>query len=384
MKEKIPVNPDVLKWARTTMGLTENDVADKLKKSVDTIKEWESGQAAPTYPILEKLAYELYKRPVAIFFFPCIPEEDGQKVDLRTLPDEIIETLPPEIIKIYRKAKLFQINLAELYDGKKPGVDDFLLKHKMTLSTDIKTLVEKLRAELNIAKDTPSRWKTYDSAIEGWRELLESRGIFVFKDSFKHNSYSGLCVFDEKYPVILVNNSMPKSRQIFTIFHELAHLLYRSGGIDVDVRAETFFRQLTGDYSRLEVKCNQFAGEFLLPESILKEEHPVVDEKFISGLAVRYKVSREVVLRRYLDLHIINKKAYEEFTSRWKDEYEKSKDAHSTGGNYYLTQMAYLGKTYIDLAFRRYFQEKISIEGLADYLGIKVKNIPTFEGYCLR
>lgn len=58
---------------------------------------------------------------------------------------------------------------------------------------------------------------------------------------------------------------MPKSRQIFTIFHELAHLLYRTGGIDV--RSETFFRQLKGDYSRIEVKCNRFAGEFLLPES---------------------------------------------------------------------------------------------------------------------
>ena len=382
MKEQIPVNPDVLKWARTTMGLTENAVAKKLNKPIETIKDWESGRTAPTYPILERMAYELYKRPVAVFFFPCIPKEDGQKVDLRTLPDEIIETLPPEIIKMYRKAKLFQINLTELYDGKKSVADDFLLKHKMSLSTDTKSLARKLRSELDITKATLSHWKNYDSAFEGWRNLLESRGVFVFKDSFKNDSYSGLCVFDENYPVIFINNSMPKSRQIFTIFHELGHLLYRSGGIDF--RSNDFNKQLKGEYSKIEIKCNRFAGEFLLPEFILNEEHLVLDEEFISDLANRYKVSREVVLRRYLDLHIIDKKAYEEFTSRWKVEFEKQKSAKSSGGDYYLTKMAYLGKTYINLAFSKYFQEKISIGGLADYLDIKVKNVPTFEGYFLR
>ncbi len=76
MKEKIPVNPQVLKWARTSKGLTESNVAKKLRKPVETIKEWESGQSAPTYLTLEKMAYELYKRPVAVFFFPCIPQED--------------------------------------------------------------------------------------------------------------------------------------------------------------------------------------------------------------------------------------------------------------------------------------------------------------------
>jgi Zn-dependent peptidase ImmA (M78 family) len=382
MKEKIPVNPEVLKWARTSMGLTETAVARKLNKPVETIKEWESGLTAPTYPTLEKMAYELYKRPVAIFFFPCIPKEDGQKVDLRTLPAEIIETLPPEIIKIYRKAKLFQINLAELYDGKNPVDENFLLKYKMSLSTDIKLLVRNLRAELNITTDTVSHWKNYDAAIEGWRNLLESKGIFVFKDSFKNDSYSGLCIFDEKYPVIFVNNSMPKSRQIFTIFHELAHLLYRSGGIDV--LSETFFRQLSGQYSKIEVKCNQFTGEFLLPESILKEELLIVNGKIIENLAFRFKVSKEVVLRRYLDLHLIDIKEYKDFTTQWKESFENKKDRAVSGGNYYLTQMVYLGKTYIDLAFRKYFQDKISIDNLADYLGIKVKNIPTFEDYCLR
>lgn len=33
-----------------------------------------------------------------------------------------------------------------------------------------------------------------------------------------------ICINDEQYPVILINNSMSFARQIFTLLHELYHL----------------------------------------------------------------------------------------------------------------------------------------------------------------
>ena len=59
----------------------------------------------------------------------------------------------------------------------------------------------------------------------------------------------------------------------------------------------------------------------------------------------------------------------------------KKSKAESKGGHYYYTQKAYLGDTYINIAFRKYYQEKITIENLSDYLNIKVKNISSFEHY---
>lgn len=382
MKEQIPVNPAVLKWARITIGLTEAVVAHKIGKSEDLIKEWESGKSAPTYPVLERLAYNIYKRPVAVFFFPLVPQEEGPKTDFRTLPDEIIKTLPPEIIKIYRKVKVFQINLSELYDDKKPVEISLFDNYRLSFSTDIKALSKDLRRELQIDIEKQIQWNSYDTAFEEWRNALVKRGVFVFKDAFHDDFFSGLCLYDEKYPVIFINNSMPHSRQIFTIFHELAHLLYKSGGVDVP--SKSFFRQLSGDYSNLEVKCNQFAGEFLLPDSVLNVKNLRVDEDFISELALRYKVSREVVLRKYLNFELIDEKSYNRFADKWKEEYIKLKGKKSAGGQYYYTQKVYLGENYINLVFSKYFQNKISTEGLADYLGIKVKNISTFESYVLR
>ncbi len=64
----VGIQPSVLRWARESLGLHISDVAGKLKRSLDEIVSWEEGRAAPTYPQLEKLAYQVYKRPLAVFF----------------------------------------------------------------------------------------------------------------------------------------------------------------------------------------------------------------------------------------------------------------------------------------------------------------------------
>ena len=73
---KAPVNPQVLKWARESSNLSIDEVTIKLKKSTDIIEAWENGADSPSYAQLEKLAYDVYKRPIAVFFFPKPPKED--------------------------------------------------------------------------------------------------------------------------------------------------------------------------------------------------------------------------------------------------------------------------------------------------------------------
>ena len=43
MADMIPVNKEILVWARQSMGLSVDDVAKKLKKEIDVISSWESG-----------------------------------------------------------------------------------------------------------------------------------------------------------------------------------------------------------------------------------------------------------------------------------------------------------------------------------------------------
>lgn len=84
---KVAVNHDVLKWARESINLSLEDGAQRMKKSKDIIQAWEKGYDTPTYAQLEKLAYDIYKRPLAVFFFPDPPKEESPKKSFRTLPE---------------------------------------------------------------------------------------------------------------------------------------------------------------------------------------------------------------------------------------------------------------------------------------------------------
>jgi len=378
MKEKLPINLEILKWARESMGLSVEDVALRLKKHPSEIASWESGDTSPTYPQLETLAYELYKRPVALFFFPEVPKESSLKVEFRTLPEFTIEKLPKEIIKVYRRAKLFQLNLAELYDEKKPLSNGILDQFKISPNTPLVEISIAIRSALNISIEEQFSWSSIDLAFKAWRKSLEDNGIFVFKDAFHQNDYSGFCIYDDKYPIIFVNNSMTMTRQLFTLFHELGHLLLNSGGLDFYDRSipEAFPGQF-GNYEKL---CNDFANNVLVPNVFFDSFNLKPSSTNIENLAQKFSVSREVILRKLLDRRLINSNEYREYVRDWREQTENEQSSEGRG-NYHFTKKAYLGEGYVKLAFSKYYQNKISSDTLSELLNIKPKNLDNFEHF---
>jgi len=107
----VRIEPSILVWARESLGLSLTEVALKLDKDRETIQEWEYGTSFPTLAQLEKLAYNIYKRPLAVFFLPKPPKESTPKQDFRTLPENEISNLSPELRLIIRKAKHNQLVL---------------------------------------------------------------------------------------------------------------------------------------------------------------------------------------------------------------------------------------------------------------------------------
>ncbi len=74
-----------------------------------------------------------------------------------------------------------------------------------------------------------ARVATDDDALKLWRRAIEAHGVFVFKDSFKQGAISGFCLRHDEFPIILINNSTTKTRQTFSLLHELFLLFNRSG-----------------------------------------------------------------------------------------------------------------------------------------------------------
>ena len=391
MSETIPVNPDVLRWARESLHLSQEDVAQRMKKKVSDIEAWESGEASPSYIQLENLAYNIYKRPIALFFFPSVPDEEATEQSFRTLPEQVLERIPPRIFYLLRRARVFQLNLAELYGGVNPASRHILRDLDFAPSVAASDMAEQVRAYLGIDLARQHSWEDADDAFKYWRTALEDHGVFVFKDSFKapgrknedagESAFSGFCLYDMDFPVIYVNNNKAKTRQGFTLFHELAHLLMHTGG--VDTRQDEYIEYLTGDNRRVEVLCNRFAAEFLVPswdlQMRLAGKH--THDEAITNWAKLYGVSRETILRRLFEWDHVSQQEYEEKTRQWKSE---RKESDGSGGNYYLTRGAYLGEKYIEVVFSNYHKGRISVEQAADYLDVKTRNVPGMEEWLFK
>ncbi len=385
MSDAIPVNGEVLRWARESAGLTIDEVVQKMNRkriTYEMIESWEQSFEAPTYSQLERLAYEVYKRPLAIFFFPEPPQEITAKQSFRTLPEYEIQRMPVKMRFLLRKAQSFQLNLYDLYDGVNPSEKKITKDLEFSTHISAKEMGEKVRQYINIDIETQNSFGNPENALKEWRKILEGFGLFIFKDAFQSDGFSGFCIYDDKFPVIYVNNSKPFTRQIFTLFHELAHLLFKTGGIDTKI--EDYLDYLDGDEERIEIICNSFAGEFLVPSEHFyqKASGITVDDESISSLANIYHVSREVILRKFYDLDRIDQEFYSKKVREWR--MAESSASSGSGGNYYFTKGAYLGSKYIEKAFSQFYQNRITTERLADYLGVKVKNISGMESQLYR
>ena len=238
-------------------------------------------------------------------------------------------------------------------------------------------LAHQTREYLDINVETQVSWKSPTEALEIWRNRVEEKGIYIFKDAFQDNFVDGFSLVHDEFPVIYLNNSRPHVRQIFSLFHELAHLLLRRNGITRGIK-------IGGE--EIERFCNRFAAEFLVPSSDLEMrlDSPDYDDTAIWELARHYKVSRPVILLKLIDQRILKPSDYERMTKKWKEAHESNleKAAESKnlgGGDYYNTRAVYLGYRFLELAFSRYHQGGCSIEELAEHLNVKVKNLPGLE-----
>lgn len=377
MGERLPVTPALVRWARERAGFSLDEAARRFPR----IQEWETGVVAPTYAQLEALA-ETFKVPVAVFFFPEPPEVPRIEETFRTLPELTFVLLPPRIKLLLRKAKALQLALFELNGDTNPAARIITRDLRFNPTVEIEEMATEVRRYIGISVEEQTSWATIEVALDTWRQRFADVGIYVFKDQFRVEGFAGFCLTDEEFPIIYVNNTSAKSRQIFTLFHELAHLLFHTSGIDVE--QDDYIDNLVGDSRRIEVLCNRFAGEFLVPREALAEAlHGIqISPSSVADLSRQFKVSQLVIWRRLRDTNRISRSMYEEAHQRALA--EDLRQARDRGGDYYNNQLAYLGRPFVSLALSRYYQNKITEEQLADYLNIKPKNIAPLEERFLR
>ena len=376
------VQPSLFQWARTSVGLSIADVATMLKQRPEEIEAWETGKKAPTYAQLEKLAYQIYKRPLAVFFLPVPPEEDFPQREFRTLPDADLQTLQRDTYLLIRRAHAYQLALRELFDGHPSQKRQIWKTISLSASKSVAAQAKTIREQLGIKLEQQSAWKAEDQALKAWRNAIENCGVFVFKAAFKQKDISGFCLMDADLPVVYLNNSTTKTRQIFSLLHELAHLLLNMNGLSKFDAA--YIEQLPSSQGKIERFCNAIAAEVLIPAqdfAVQTEQFPAnaeqAEEERFAALANRYGVSREVILRRFLDQNRVSQAFYESKAKYWAAQMQKAQK--SGRGNYYRNQGAYISDRFAKEVVSRHYRHQISLEQAADLLGIKPKSYAEFE-----
>ena len=237
---------------------------------------------------------------------------------------------------------------------------------------------------LKVYKNTQTKWKDDREAFNGWRQALESLGILVFQtgsiDSPKGVEISemrGFAISDQPLPVIVVNSKDSLKGRIFSLLHELAHILLGDSGIsgrDINEEVEK------------EVFCNHVAGATLLPSDWFQKDKLLLSyrdnwsDEAVEEVAKRFKVSPEVIWRRLLTLEFVTPRIYKAKRQELLDK-SKDKKVKKGGGGPPPSRriISSIGRPYIELVLSSYYQEKINSRDVSDYLDMKLNHLPKVE-----
>jgi Zn-dependent peptidase ImmA (M78 family)/transcriptional regulator with XRE-family HTH domain len=151
-------------------------------------------------------------------------------------------------------------------------------------------------SELPLGFEGDQRFGALANAIEGKLK------IDVLVEPHPDDALSGAAITHRSFPLIFVNSEFPQSRSLFTLAHELGHVL--AGHADDPI---TLDRELSGS-TDAERMANAFAASYLMPEDSIRKE---ITERGLKASTLAYLtyvlgVSYESLIYRLHNLRLIN------------------------------------------------------------------------------
>jgi Zn-dependent peptidase ImmA (M78 family)/DNA-binding Xre family transcriptional regulator len=368
----IEVNHKVLVWARESLALNRNQAAEKTGISINRLAQLEGGEKQITLEELKEFS-KAYKRTIATLLLKEPAKERPLPADRRTIDSKELGSFHERSIMAVRKARALAQSYIELKN--ELGIEVPKFNYFTTLKEKPQTIAIQLRRLLNL--DELREIKNIDHALEAYIEKVESLGIAVFQLSLTQDRLRGFSLTDEAIPVVgIKRGGETTTAKIFTLFHELGHIILNEGGL-CDLSEKTTIE--------IEKWCNAFSGEIIIPSSELLRMNAVVEQKLagnkiwrLRDLAVLgnyFHAGPLAVLRSLLENKLTTAAYYIEKHQAWnKPSFGRSK--HPEGRNIAKETIKEKGRTYISLAFSAFDQNRIDLKDLSDFLGIKFSYIP--------
>ncbi len=387
---KANITPSVIMWARETAGFSSvEEVADKIGRSSEEISKWESGELKPTIAQARK-ASEVYHRPLATLFLPHPPKDFSILKDFRRLPEDFPKEFSPNLRLMIRQTQQRQDWLSDFL--KEEGSSPIKLIGSASMETDPTKLALKIRGELNLKHEDIRRCAGRNDALKLWINAAEELGIFVSQagnmqyEKIGLEEARGFVLTDEFAPFIFLNYQDAKVAQIFTLAHEIIHICLNEPGV-----SNLWPRgRISQDASRIETYCNLVAAELILPQNEfvpiwrkLDKSEPLNDR--IEKCSKHFKVSREVIARRLLIMHIIKQDKYielaEQFHREWIEFKSKERTKISGDNSYphpYTLKVINNGRSFSRVVLTAYQEGRIGGRDTSDLLKIKLNKLSDY------
>ena len=377
------INKDMLIWARgeTPFATTSDVEAQQKEIKAEKLELWESGEELPSITEAKKLA-SLYKVPFASFFLSAPPEKAPKNyADRRTYGGAVYrETsygLWKEIERITQNRKI----MLDFSDGQMeyeeiPSFDASVL---------VKDIARTIRDYLGIKPPYRTKSLYKGNAFSYFRGILEDKGIIVAQiTEVSLEEMKGLSIYYDKYPIIAVNNKDYERAKVFSLFHELAHIIRRSSSlcmIDFDERND-----------EEEKLCDRIAAEILMPDFSFKSTADEIKEEYygwstqcLQAIGDRFAVSSAAVVRRLYELGIISYAEYQKLYKKLSDEFEAKKLAEDMAQDddfrikYYIKYLSKEGYLFPRTVVSAYYRGDLSYGELCQTLNMKSKHINNIE-----
>lgn len=273
--------------------------------------------------------------PFAYIFLNELPKVEKGLADFRAVKIEFSNNLQDCIASSKKKQEWFRNYLI------RNGYDSFLYGKKLEYDADIIRAIKKL---INFDKaKNQSKGKRFTYI----KDVLEEKNIIIQQSGVSQNKTQntinleecrGYAIYDEYCPLIFINSKdTSENGKIFTLLHELAHILLKHSGVS------------SYDFNKNEeYQCNHIAGEILMPseefnkqwnKNISIEENVKKINSHFKNIASPLAITTKALLNNFIK--------YEEY-KEFQDSYlEKNiKNTKKTGGNYYTNIIASNSKNF--------------------------------------
>ena len=383
------ITPEVLKWARERAHYTTAEAATKAGTSEERYIDFEEGDKSPTLKQLYDLA-KAFRQSVGTFYLEAPPEKEEPLKEMRRLSDAPPVRESSSLATAVEDVLQRRRNALDMYSDL--GEEPPQWQIRASLDADPESVGTEVRDYVNAEISEQQRISRPYQALDYWRNLLAQRGVLTFQiPRVSVEEMRGFAISKFPLPVVGVNRKDSPTARIFTLLHEVGHILLEDSILhhnppSSNPKDDDLSRGESSD-DEIERFCNEVAAATIIPKGHLLDIRKVTSKgkKAIWGksdireISSMYSISPAVAVRRLFNFDCIADSVFYNLVEEF-DRYNPAEEgSESDGGNYYKNQRSELGNFYSDLAFRAYNNGSVNLSDLSSILDVKIDNLPRYR-----